>query len=116
MRFWLLVSAVILCTVVGLPAGEQSSVTRESTQSQFASQDLLADHIASPFQMPARKHCFYTYGTQPDFPKNAQGCSRAGASGCGGPDQCFCGANERLVTFKCGAKYFHMCWSQDVGC
>src|SRR5258708_2561668 len=44
-----------------------------------------------------RRHCFYTYGTQPGFPKGAAGCTRTGASACGGPDQCFCDAKERLV-------------------
>lgn len=91
--------------------------TDNGQRSDFAAQ------IAKPvrpaglmFPPDQRRHCYYTYGTQPGFPSHGQGCSREGASPCGGPEQCSCGSNERLVTFKCGGQYFHMCWKEDVGC
>lgn len=36
-------------------------------------------------------------------------CSIAGNSACGGPPQCACQADERLITFKCDQGYYHSC-------
>ena len=117
MRALILLAAIVCGTTSPVSKDSQRNLNdlfEWNPNAALAVNSLESDGVI--FQAPPRKHCFYTYGTQPGFPQGGQGCARLGASACGGPDQCYCGPKERLVTFKCGGAYYHMCWALDVGC
>ncbi len=66
------------------------------------SEILLAD-------LPPRQTCDKYYRGHEDALAQAHNCHEIGASACGGPDQCACGKNERLVSFKCDEGTFNGC-------
>ena len=60
-------------------------------------------------QSPDRKACREIYPGDEDALSQAHNCSEVGASACGGPDQCSCDKNERLVSWKCDEGTFNAC-------
>src|ERR1700728_2630118 len=98
----LAVIVVLLLPTASAPSRAQG---RESTSS------LPSDLF---FSTDPRDHCSKYYPV-PDGSDSWTTCEDKGRSGCGGPEQCICGANERLVTYQCVEGTFHKC-VEDPGC
>jgi hypothetical protein len=58
---------------------------------------------------PDRKTCNAYYRGHEEAVSQAHNCTEIGASACGGPDQCSCEQNERLVSWKCDEGTFNAC-------
>jgi hypothetical protein len=86
--------------------GTQSVVTAASRA------EVFPDTLAVFAYAEKRPHCNDKY---PGEHRPASCQTRIGSTACGGPDECSCGSNERLVTFHCGNAYYHLC-EKDVFC
>jgi hypothetical protein len=74
----------------------------------------LAFVVSGLEQGDLRKPCREFY-PPPAGSESWTGCESAGRSPCGGPEQCACGAGQRLVTLKCTQGTKHVC-RKDEGC
>ena len=70
---------------------------------------------AIPTSLAKRKACSAYYSGQEDALSQAHNCTEIGASACGGPEQCSCADNERLVSFTCKEGTFSGCSPRKNG-
>jgi hypothetical protein len=73
--------------------------------------DFLQESPLYPTQgSTERKACSVYYKGHEEALANAHNCKDTGqSSACGGPDQCSCASNQRLVQYSCNEGTFNVC-------
>lgn len=98
---------IMLCSVTGAKELTFSSTTdQKQSATKILSLKYRLGHFLAPMQ---RKSCSDYYPASGNFTE----CTEIGRSGCGGPEQCYCGPKERLVSYRCKEGYLNTC--RDVG-
>jgi hypothetical protein len=102
------VVAYLLLLQIAFPPGSKLTRADLSPRSKMLSESQIVQ------TQDPRKSCSEVYPI-PQGSELWKSCQDVGRSACGGPDQCLCGQNERLVTFKCDEGTLNKC-VQDSAC
>jgi hypothetical protein len=104
-------ASIILGATLLLPLplmfGKPSKPLQDNQSDLVMAQDRQLYATQGP---SARKTCKEYYKDDEDSFAKAHNCNDTGqSSACGGPDQCSCPSNQRLVQYKCTEGTFNVC-------
>lgn len=94
----------------------QAASSVEEAQERIPQQLFVQnDRLVNGSSAEDRKTCRAYYPGAGDALTRAHNCNEIGSSGCGGPDQCSCATDQRLVSWKCDEGTFNVCSSKKDG-
>jgi len=110
------VTAALLISLVGGASGlPPSEVHHDPVVERFLSSQIQSIGLFPGQSEQDRKTCHDYYPGHEQALAGAHNCTEIGASACGGPDQCSCPQNARLVSWRCDEGTFNACSSDKDG-
>jgi hypothetical protein len=74
-------------------------------------ESVTASQSADVLSFAERRECDEVFPLPEDYP-NWTNCRNIGQSACGGPAECQCLPEQRLVTFKCDQGTYQQCFGE----
>jgi hypothetical protein len=118
MKTHIVLLGLTLACSVGVPLSDRHNPSLAFSPSHLDERDLHLPQtfFKSGFAADQRRACDKVYPL-PDGYENWSDCERGEFTECGGPQQCACIPEQRLVTFRCKQGTYNQCfsWPED-GC